>query len=304
MSIADIIVELNKDYKVMSLEYEGESTEFFKNSFDLYIGMNIRDILVMDAESLYGTVDWRDKKFSYRILKCSSEKFLLLLKRIDNRMKVLEKSLDAMDCGIQIYDKYARIVYFNEDSRRISGVENEEVVGKHLSEVYDFDFQFSTTLTVLDTKKPVSHRCDTFKVKNGNTLTTTNSAEPLIIDGEVEGVVLKEWDAEAVKKSYEYMENVQNGILDFISSNTDMARDNKIYFENIVGQSAKLTDALNLAKRVSVQDCNVLIYGETGTGKELFAQSIHNASMRKNKIHSPELCGCTRKPYRGYPFWY
>jgi arginine utilization regulatory protein len=290
MSIAEIIVELDKDYKVLSIEYEGKSSGFFKPSFDLYMGMNIRDILLMDVDSLSGIVDWRDKKFSYRILKCSSEKSLLLLKRIDNKVKILEKSLDEMDCGIQIYDKYARIVYFNEDSRRISGVENEEVVGKHLSEVYDFDFQFSTTLTVLDTKKSVSHRCDTFKVKNGNTLTTTNSAEPLIIDGEVEGVVLKEWDAVAVKKSYEYMENVQNGILDFISSNTEMARENKIYFENIVGESTKLTEALNLAKRVSVQDCNVLVYGETGTGKELFAQSIHNGSTRKNKKFIPLNC--------------
>lgn len=290
MSIADITIELDNDYKVLSLEYEGEALGFFKPSFDLYKGMSIHDILVIDLESVEGTVDWRDKEFSYRIVKCSGEKYLLFLKQIDIRMIMLEKSLDAMDCGIQIYDKYARIVYFNEDSRRMSGVENKDIAGKHLSEVYDFDFEFSTTLTVLDTKKSVSHRCDTFKVKNGNTLTTTNSAEPLIIDGEVEGVVLKEWDTVAVKKSYEYMENVQQGIMDFISSNTDMARENKIYFENIVGESTKLTEALNLAKRVSVQDCNVLVYGETGTGKELFAQSIHNESNRKNKKFIPLNC--------------
>jgi arginine utilization regulatory protein len=290
MSIADITIELDNDYKVLSLEYEGEALGFFKPSFDLYKGMSIHDILVIDLESVEGTVDWRDKEFSYRIVKCSGEKYLLFLKQIDIRVIMLEKSLDAMDCGIQIYDKYARIVYFNEDSRRMSGVENKDIAGKHLSEVYDFDFEFSTTLTVLDTKKSVSHRCDTFKVKNGNTLTTTNSAEPLIIDGEVEGVVLKEWDTVAVKKSYEYMENVQQGIMDFISTNTDMARENKIYFENIVGESTKLTEALNLAKRVSVQDCNVLVYGETGTGKELFAQSIHNESNRKNKKFIPLNC--------------
>ena len=57
MSIVDIIVELDNDYKVISLEYEGESSEFFKPSFNLYMGMNIRDILVMDVDSLSGIVD-------------------------------------------------------------------------------------------------------------------------------------------------------------------------------------------------------------------------------------------------------
>ncbi len=291
MSIADIIIELDNDYNILSLEYDGEASGFFKPSFDLYKGMNIHDILVMDMESVAGTVDWRDKELSYRIVKCSGVKSFLFLKQIDIRMIMLEKSLDAMDCGIQIYDKNARIVYFNEDSRRISEVENEEVVGRYMAEVFDLDVQdYSTTLTVLDTKRPVMHRCDTFKVRGGKTVTTTNSAMPVIIDGEVEGVVLKEWDTVAVKKSYEYMENVQQGIMDFISSNTDMARENKIYFENIVGESTKLTEALNLAKRVSVQDCNVLVYGETGTGKELFAQSIHNESNRKNKKFIPLNC--------------
>jgi arginine utilization regulatory protein len=127
-------------------------------------------------------------------------------------------------------------------------------------------------------------------VKNGKTVTTTNSASPIVIDGEIEGVVLKEWDSEAVKKSYEYMENVQQGIMDFISSNAESARDNKIYFNNIVGESRKFTEALKLAKRVSVQDCNVLVYGETGTGKELFAQSIHNESNRRGQKFVPLNC--------------
>ncbi|SHI49064.1 arginine utilization regulatory protein [Dethiosulfatibacter aminovorans DSM 17477] len=290
MNIADIILELDDELNILSLEYEGKAAEFFKPSFDMYTGMNILDILVMDTERLAGTVDWRDKTFSYRMMDCGKEKSFLFLKQIDKRMTMLEKSLDEMDCGIQIYDKDARIVYINKDSRRISGLENEDVEGKYIAEVFDLDVQdYSTTLTVLDTKKPVMHRCDTFRV-NGKILTTTNSAAPIIIDGEVEGVVLKEWDRSAVKKSYEYMEKVQQGIMDFISCNTEIARENKIYFDNIVGESRKLKDALNLAKRVSVQDCNVLIYGETGTGKELFAQSIHNESRRKGKKFVPLNC--------------
>jgi DNA-binding NtrC family response regulator len=54
-------------------------------------------------------------------------------------------------------------------------------------------------------------------------------------------------------------------------------------FENITGQSKLLLDAIEVAKKVAATDTTVLIEGETGTGKDLLAQSIHNASSRKSK---------------------
>jgi len=52
-------------------------------------------------------------------------------------------------------------------------------------------------------------------------------------------------------------------------------------FERIVGKSTVFTEAINLAKKVAPAESTVLLEGETGTGKELFAQSIHSASPRK-----------------------
>lgn len=54
-------------------------------------------------------------------------------------------------------------------------------------------------------------------------------------------------------------------------------------FDRILGESKIIKDTITLAKKVSPTDSTVLLEGETGTGKELFAQSIHNASPRKNK---------------------
>ena len=54
-------------------------------------------------------------------------------------------------------------------------------------------------------------------------------------------------------------------------------------FDNIVGQSKLMLEAINLAKKVAETDTTVLLTGETGTGKEIFAQSIHQASNRRNK---------------------
>ena len=57
----------------------------------------------------------------------------------------------------------------------------------------------------------------------------------------------------------------------------------KYSFENILGESSLIIEAVNLAKKVAPTDATVLLLGETGTGKEVFAQSIHNGSKRAGK---------------------
>ena len=54
-------------------------------------------------------------------------------------------------------------------------------------------------------------------------------------------------------------------------------------FREIVGSSAPLREVLEKAARVAPLDSTVLIYGETGTGKELIARAIHDRSNRKNQ---------------------
>jgi DNA-binding NtrC family response regulator len=54
-------------------------------------------------------------------------------------------------------------------------------------------------------------------------------------------------------------------------------------FENILGESAAIKDAIAMAKKVAATNTNVLLLGETGTGKEVFAQAIHQSGSRKGK---------------------
>lgn len=66
-------------------------------------------------------------------------------------------------------------------------------------------------------------------------------------------------------------------------------------FENIPGESAAIKDAVALAKKVAPTDTNVLLLGETGTGKEVFAQAIHQAGNRKGKIFVALNCSTFSK---------
>ena len=56
----------------------------------------------------------------------------------------------------------------------------------------------------------------------------------------------------------------------------------KYHFSDVLGESAAILASIHQAKRFAPVDSNILLYGETGTGKELFAQSIHNESNRVN----------------------
>ena len=69
----------------------------------------------------------------------------------------------------------------------------------------------------------------------------------------------------------------------------------KYSFENIIGQSKEIKSAIDLAKKVSKTDTTVLILGETGTGKEVFAQAIHQASLRSTKNFVAVNCSAFSK---------
>jgi DNA-binding NtrC family response regulator len=55
---------------------------------------------------------------------------------------------------------------------------------------------------------------------------------------------------------------------------------NKYSFDNIIGQSKAIQQAIEFARKVAITDTTVLLTGETGTGKEVFAQAIHQGSAR------------------------
>ena len=58
----------------------------------------------------------------------------------------------------------------------------------------------------------------------------------------------------------------------------------------IVGDDSQLVEALETVRQVATTDCNLLITGETGTGKELFARAAHRASPRRNRAFIPVNC--------------
>ena len=66
-------------------------------------------------------------------------------------------------------------------------------------------------------------------------------------------------------------------------------------FDSIIGRSKPIQQAIELARKVAVTDTTVLLTGETGTGKEVFAQAIHQASPRRTGPFVAINCGALGK---------
>ena len=77
--------------------------------------------------------------------------------------------------------------------------------------------------------------------------------------------------------------------------NLEKQLDQKHSFDTIIGQSKVLKQAIDLAQKVSITDTTVLLTGETGTGKEIFAQAIHQESNRSKKSFVAINCSAFSK---------
>lgn len=69
----------------------------------------------------------------------------------------------------------------------------------------------------------------------------------------------------------------------------------KFGFDRLIGKSAPITDVIKMAQKVALTDTTVLLLGETGTGKEIFAEAIHQASNRHAKSFVAVNCSAFTK---------
>ena len=111
-------------------------------------------------------------------------------------------------------------------------------------------------------------------VKLNNTEFVIN-ANPIMVKDEREGTVLVLSDFNKMKES----------VIEF-SRKKDI-----VTFDDIVGESEPLKQARREAIQVAESDASILIFGETGTGKEVFARAIHNLSYRKKEVFMAINCG-------------
>lgn len=198
--------------------------------------------------------------------------------------------LDYLDEGIHIIDYSGRNVYYNRFALNIDGIKKADVIGKHITEVYpSLDEKTSTLLTAVRTGEPIYKREQTFVNYNGKKITTINTSIPIKSGNKILGAIEISKDITHVKEMSERIVDLQDRLIQR-QSKSNSAGEAVYKFSDIIGNNDEIVSLIEMAKRAAETDASVFITGETGTGKELFVHSIHNASKRRNMPFITQNC--------------
>lgn len=288
MVFLDLLVEADDKENIQSVEYFGDEEEWYHGiDWSLYKHQNIFEVFGMKkSEHENQILEFQGRFFKYQALKRKKGTHYYFSKALVMK-ELFEQTLEKVNEGVQIYDKNGYFVYSNTASQKLGDYKAQDFVGKHLLDIYELTEEISTTLSVLRTSEPVLNRCDIFKGRDGTELITINSGYPLEIDGKIMGAVSFEGDMTLMNS----IKNKSFNLEAFVRNEQPLTRRRGFEFHDIIYSSDKMEDIIRFAKKISLTDTNILISGETGTGKELFAQSIHNYSPRRDGPFVDINCG-------------
>lgn len=199
--------------------------------------------------------------------------------------------LNYIEEGIQIIDEKGKILYFNKSVQRLDELDRDKTLGRHIFEVYpSLSHDTSTLIKVMETGSPIFDAEQTFINYKGDKITTINTSIPIKERGRIKGAIEISRDITHVRKLSEKIVDLQSELYKDTKDPKKNKERAKYTFVDIIGQNSKMLKLKAMALRASQTSSPVLIYGETGTGKELLVQSIHNASGRKNKPFIAQNC--------------
>ncbi|WP_305883339.1 sigma-54 interaction domain-containing protein [Brevibacillus ruminantium] len=185
----------------------------------------------------------------------------------DKYLHVLDSILDSVNEGVHVIDAAGTTIVYNRKMTEMESMSKRDVLNKPLAEVFQFpQGQESTLLTCLRTRNSVRNVRQTYFNDKGQEINTINNTYPIIVDGELLGAMELANDVTKVERLLREKNLWENGA--------------RYTFDKIIGDSSVIKDVVENAKRAARTSSSVLVVGETGAGKELFVQSIHNASMR------------------------
>lgn len=180
------------------------------------------------------------------------------------KAKLLKSIIDFTNSAIVGVDAQGKITVFNSKAESLIGCSVIEAIGKSIEAIME-GTSIPNVLKTGEAELGEFH-------KIGKASVATNIV-PIVVDGITRGAV-------ATIEEIEKIQNIERNIRKKLFLKGHVA---KSHFSDIVGKSNAMKRTKERARQFAEVDSTILIIGETGTGKELFVQSIHNASKRFDK---------------------
>lgn len=178
--------------------------------------------------------------------------------------------IECLDDGIIGINQEKKIFCANKKAAEILGVKAEELLGT--------DFQKSMPF--------FEHRQQNAAEDSFSFLTRYNGVELQIFANQLMHMGRFKGFLVVIKRFFEQEQKQNRARLQLFERGYRA----KYTFDDMIGSSGKLEKVCQMAKKMAMSDSTILITGETGTGKELLASAIHNASLRKKEAYIAINC--------------
>lgn len=188
---------------------------------------------------------------------------------------------DDFSDGVIVTNAKGVIVYYNRAISRIDELNHDDVISRKVTDVYDLDNSTSIIMQCLTKQKSIIDEPIYYRTRMGKFANTIHNVMPIFNKNKLVGAIC------FVRDYHALADTIASMPLPDKDQQFDTA---SITFERIIGEDLIFVDAINSAKMAASTPSPVMLFGETGTGKELFARAIHNHSPRSAKKYTPVNC--------------
>ena len=209
---------------------------------------------------------------------------------LEKQIEQFETIFDTVQAGINVVDVNGKILFVNNAYCRMNGYSKQELIGRSLARILpDQDpkkgLEQYKKIIRKEIVKPTT--VESFNIRrDGTSFPVLISWNYLVKDNELQGMVTVVQDTTEIKKIKNALEHSKEEIKKLKS-----ALKKREYLEYIMGDSPQIKEVHKAVENVAKTDFSVIIYGETGTGKEIIAEAIHSFSDREKKPLISVDCG-------------
>lgn len=190
-----------------------------------------------------------------------------------NYKNILKLISENISSGLFIVNKEGIVVFYNQSANDLAGLNVENAIGKHMLEIFpELTEETSTIIRALTTGEVIKNYVQNYYNYQKKLVTILSNTVPIYENGEIAGAIEIFSDVDQYKNINQNQHNKKQK-----SNIMDKAH---YTIDDIVGVGQFVKDIKLKIKKAAKSKSPVLVYGETGTGKELIVQSIHNLSQR------------------------
>lgn len=200
-------------------------------------------------------------------------------KNVCAEFELIINSLDCLeDSYFSIVDSTGRIIFISKGFEDIDGYKINDILGKNVLDVYKLGEENSVHIRVINEKQVLKDTLLRYPSANGKPIEILMDIYPVFSGQEVIGSFAISRDTSKIQTLTEKVVQLQKALF----NQPQKANNNgtQFCFDDIIGSGECMQRVITTAKKMARSESRIMILGETGTGKELFAQSLHNDSPR------------------------